>query len=94
VNPFEVLIPIFGILIVLVPVTGITLILAARYALRPILQELANARQVDPRATLAIEAQLQQMTEEVDSLRAEVRRLQELHDFDRHLLGSNPAPRG
>jgi hypothetical protein len=93
VSPFEVLIPIFGILLVLVPVTGITLILAARYALRPILRELGYNRQLDPHANALVEAQLQQMSEEMDSLRAEVRRLRELHDFDRHILGPDPTRR-
>jgi hypothetical protein len=85
VNPFEVLIPIFGILIVLVPVTGVTLILAARYALRPILRELTESRRAESGAIM-VGAQLQQMSEEIDTLRAEVERLREAHDFDRRLL--------
>ena len=76
-------------MIVLVPVTGVTLILAARYALRPILRELAEARMVAPRVSPQLQAQMEQMAEEVDTLRAEVRRLQELNVFDRHLLGSD-----
>jgi hypothetical protein len=86
VSPFEVLIPIFGILTALVPITGVTLILAARYALKPILRELAASRQADSGANVMLGAQLLQMSEEIETLRAEVHRLKEVNDFDRRLL--------
>ena len=88
-SPIEVLVPIMGIMIVLVPVTGVTLILAARYALRPILRELAETRMVEPRVSPQLQAQMEQMAEEIDTLQAEVHRLKELNDFDRRLLRSD-----
>lgn len=92
--PFEFLIPIFGILIVLVPVIGITTILTLRFGLRPFVETLARElRGSDfqtPRTQL--ELQVHDMAEQIEALTGEVRRLREARDFDDRLLEGRGAP--
>jgi len=87
VNGFEVLIPIFGILLVLVPVTGLTLILTARFALKPMTETIAKALRESGFAANAGRAdRLQDLTEQVQLLTDEVARLREAQEFDRTLI--------
>lgn len=81
------LVPIFGILIVLVPVTGLTVILTARFAAKPIVESLAQLRVGGggPGPT-ELQLQVQDLTENVEALTAEVHRLREAQAFDRKLL--------
>lgn len=84
---FEFLIPIFGILIVLVPVTGLTVVLTARFATKPIVEALMQLRggqgYAGPSET---QLQIQDLSESVEVLTAEVHRLREAQAFDRKLL--------
>lgn len=87
------LVPIFGILIVLVPVIGITTVLTLRYGLRPFVETLAK----ELRGTglggggTAADLQLREMSEQVEALAQEVRRLREARDFDQKLLQTREA---
>lgn len=84
---FEFLIPIFGILIVLVPVTGLTMILTARFATKPIVEALAQLRGGQGYAAPSeMQLQIQDLSESVEALTAEVQRLREAQAFDRNLL--------
>jgi hypothetical protein len=88
VNGFEVLVPIFGILLVLVPVTGLTLILTARFALKPMTETIAKAlRESGFAAGSGGVDRLQELTEQVQLLTDEVARLREAQEFDRTLIG-------
>ncbi|NJD20841.1 MAG: hypothetical protein FIA95_16350, partial [Gemmatimonadetes bacterium] len=83
----EFLVPIFGILIVLVPVTGLTVVLTARFASRPIVEAIMQLRggqgYAGPSET---QLQIQDLSESVEALTAEVQRLREAQAFDRKLL--------
>jgi hypothetical protein len=84
----EVLIPIFGILLVMIPVTGVTVSLVAR--------TLAKVRRdsLEPEVSGRLAAQVAQLQEEVESLSEEVRELRAAQDFDRKLLGERGAGGG
>lgn len=83
----EFLVPIFGILIVLVPVTGLTVVLTAKFATRPIVEALMQLRGGPGYAGPAeTQLQIQDLSESVEALQAEVQRLREAQAFDRKLL--------
>jgi len=83
----EFLVPIFGILIVLVPVTGLTVVLTAKFATKPIVQALTELRGGQGYAGPSeIRVQIQDLSESVETLAAEVQRLREAQVFDRKLL--------
>ncbi|HSM03820.1 MAG TPA: hypothetical protein VK858_04335 [Longimicrobiales bacterium] len=91
----EVLIPILAIFsIFFVPITGVMLILVSKYALKPMVETLSQAlrdsRQPDPASLL----QMQDLADQVETLTVEVRRLQELQDFDRKLLATGERAEG
>lgn len=93
-NGFEVLIPIFGILLVLVPVTGLTLILTARFALKPMTETIARAlRESGFAASSGSVDRLQDLTEQVQLLTDEVARLREAQEFDRTLIAGGGEAR-
>jgi hypothetical protein len=84
---FEFLIPIFGILIVLVPVTGLTVVLTAKFATKPIVQAITELRGGQGYAAPSeMQLQIQDLSESVEALTAEVQRLREAQAFDRKLL--------
>lgn len=85
-NGPEILIPIFGILLVMIPVTGLTLILTARFALKPMAETIARALR-ESRGEPAPEAavQLRDLTEEVQRLSDHVARLEQAQEFERQL---------
>jgi len=81
------LVPIFGILIVLVPVIGITTVLTLRFGLKPFLETLAKdlrGTSYDPAA--GSNMQVADLSEQIEVLTAEVRRLKEAQEFDSRLL--------
>ena len=82
-------IPIIAIVsIFLVPITGVMLILVSRFALKPMVETLSEALR-DSRQSEGISPwQFQELTEQIETLTAEVKRLQEAQEFDRELLGS------
>jgi len=86
-NGFEVLIPLFGITLVMIPVAGVTVSLVARTLARI----RRDAGEVEGSGRLA--AQVVALQEEVESLVAEVKELKSAQDFDRKLLGHGPEGR-
>jgi hypothetical protein len=90
------LVPIFGILIVLVPITGLTVVLTAKYAVRPIVEGLAQLRRDGGYAQPGeLQLQIQDLSEQVEGLSREVLRLKEAQAFDQRLLqGEETQPRG
>lgn len=88
-NGFEVLIPLFGILLVLVPVTGLTFVLTARFALGPLVDKIAKALH-DLGSPQDAQGQLRDLSEQVQLLSEQVARLEQTQEFDRKLLGAHP----
>jgi hypothetical protein len=89
------LVPIFGILIVLVPVIGLTTVLTLRLGLKPFLESLAKelrGTSLDPNASTNV--QLADLSEQIELLAGEVRRLKETQEFDNRLLKGEEAERG
>jgi hypothetical protein len=78
-------IPIFGILLVMIPVTGLTVGLLAR--------TLAKVRREGeaPAVIEELERQIARLQEEVESLSTEVKELKVAQDFDRKLLAKESA---
>jgi hypothetical protein len=88
----DVLIPIIAIIsTIFIPVTGLMLILVSRYALKPLVETLASALRESKQAEWLGPNQVRALTEQVEDLTAEVRRLQSLQDFDRQLLGTTTS---
>ena len=85
---FEILIPLFGITLVMIPVAGVTFTLVAR-TLAKIRRDAGEVEGADRLA-----AQVAALQEEVESLSAEVRELRSAQDFDRKLLGQRGAEGG
>ena len=88
----EFLVPIFGILIVLVPVTGATAILTLRLGGKPFVETLA--KELKGGRDIELETRIAELTEQVESLTAEVRELRSARSFDEKLLGSREASNG
>lgn len=83
----EVLIPIFGILLVLVPVTGLTMIVTARFALKPFVETLAKALRESGVATgPELQIQIEDLSEQVRLLTRHVRSVEEARSFESELL--------
>jgi hypothetical protein len=83
------LVPIFGILLVLVPVAGLTAVFTLRYGGKPFIETLAREMR-GAGALPAPEAsrKMEELTEQVEALTAEVERLREAQRFDERLLSS------
>lgn len=80
---------IMGTLIILVPVAGIT----ARFALKPIVESLALARQTpqtDERLA-SLESRMALIESQMDGTEAELRRLSDESEFRKELRGPRPA---
>jgi hypothetical protein len=92
----EVMIPILGILLVMIPVAGLTLILTARFALKPLVETLARAlrESFSGSAAAAEQAQLQDLTDQVQLLTEQLARMERAQEFDRKLLGRTEGDRG
>lgn len=93
------LIPIFGILLVMIPVAGLTFGLTLRLAVKPFVETLAKALRESGGAPAAnqLSAQLELLQDEFESLTHQVRELRTGQDFDQTLLasrGESEAPEG
>ena len=84
------LIPIFGILLVMIPVAGLTLTL--RFAIKPFMEALAQALRESGRLGGGSNPQIEALSEQVESLTAEVQRLADAQRFDRDLLTESTVP--
>jgi len=85
---FEFLIPIFGILIVLVPIIGVTTILTLRYGLKPFVETLAaEMRGSGYAGGVELQAQIEDLSQQVAIMAGELHRLREAQTFDQSLLG-------
>ena len=85
----DVLIPIIAIIsLFFVPITGLMLILVSRYALTPMVETLSAALRDSRQPDAASLIQIQALSDQLDELSDEVRRLKGGHDFDRQLLDS------
>jgi len=84
----EFLVPVFGILIVLVPITGLTVVFTSKYATKSVVEVLTQLRRGESASatTAGLEARVHDLTEQVEVLSEEVRRLQAAQDFDRQLM--------
>ncbi len=82
------LIPIFGILLVMIPVAGLTFALTLRLAVRPFVETLAKALKEsgDASGTKELTAQIMLLQEEFETLTHEVRELRSAQEFDQKLL--------
>ncbi len=82
------LIPIFGILLVMIPVAGLTFGLTLRLAVKPFVETLAKALRDSGHApdSAHLSDQVLLLREEVETLTQEVRNLKSVQDFDRKLL--------
>lgn len=88
------LVPVFGILLVMIPVLGITTIVTLRWGLMPFMERLA--RQLEESGFVApkvLERRMEELTREVETLTAQVERLEEGQAFDRRLLESGAKRR-
>jgi hypothetical protein len=92
---FEFLIPIFGILIVLVPIIGVTTILTLRYGLKPFVETLAaEMRGSGYTGGVELQAQIEDLSEQIATMAGELHRLREAQTFDQQLLeGTGPEGR-
>jgi hypothetical protein len=92
---FEFLIPIFGILIVLVPIIGATTILTLRYGLKPFVETLAaEMRGSGYAGSVELQAQIEDLSEQIATMSGELHRLREAQTFDKRLLeGAAPEHR-
>jgi len=81
----DVLIPIFGILIVLVPVTGLTVVFTLRLGGKPFVETLARELRGAGREG-QLEIRVAELTEQVDALAADLHELRSARSFDEELL--------
>ncbi len=88
----EMLIPIFGIFLVMIPVAGLTLTLTLRFAGKPFVETLAEALRESGSLGGGNDLQIDALSEHVESLTAEVQRLGEAQRFDRELLTERTSP--
>jgi len=82
------LIPIMGIGLVMIPVAGLTLTLVVRFALKPLVESLADAiRDAGVMPTrIGGREEVLQLTEQVQALTDEVERLREIGEFNKKLV--------
>ena len=85
------LIPIFGILLVMIPVAGLTFGLTLRLAVKPFVETLARALRESGHSSDP--GQLLLLREEIESLAAEVRELRTAQEFDRKLIHAHEGAR-
>ena len=86
----DVLVPLLAITaLFLIPIGGATLILTTRFAFKPLVESLSKAlRESGHTSHHPQTGQIQELTEQVEALAAEVRQLKEGQEFDRRLLAS------
>ncbi|HIF07781.1 MAG TPA: hypothetical protein EYQ64_12760 [Gemmatimonadetes bacterium] len=86
------LIPIFGILLVMIPVAGLTLAMTLRFAVKPFVETLAQVLRESGSLGGDNHLQIEALSEQVESLNAEVRRLGETQRFDQALVAERTVP--
>ena len=78
-----------------IPITAGMFILTTRFALKPLVETLAKAlRESGYAHSPELLPHSQDLTDQVESLRSEVRDLKEVQDFDRKLLGASASQDG
>ncbi|MGY8800112.1 MAG: hypothetical protein ACKVG4_15195 [Longimicrobiales bacterium] len=83
----EVLIPIFGVMVVLVPIVGITTVLTIRLGGKPLIETLAKELRASGFGGSAEnDHRITSLTEQVEVLSSEVHRLREAQAFDQKLI--------
>jgi hypothetical protein len=84
------LVPIFGILLVMIPVAGVTFGLTLRLAVKPFVETLAKALRESGSGVDAhqLTEQVSMLQEELGTLAHEIRELKSAQDFDRQLMAS------
>ncbi len=81
------LVPIFGILVVLVPVIGVTTVFTLRLGGKPFVETLARElRGTGGIGTTELQLRVQDLSEQVEALTAEVSQLRSGQAFDQRLL--------
>ena len=92
----EILIPIIAIIsLFFVPITGVMLILVSRYALKPMVETLSAALRDSRQPDVASLMRIHALTDQIEELTEEVRRLQAGQEFDRLLeVGSETEREG
>lgn len=77
-----------------VPITAVMFILTTRYALKPLVETLAKAlRESGFSHSPDLLPHIQQLTDQVETLRGEVAELKEIQEFDRKLLETSASDR-
>ena len=89
----EMLIPLLAVFsIFFIPILGVMMILTSKFALTPLVETLAKAlRESGPGAADAPQWQMQELTEQMQALTEEVRKLRDVQDFDKKLLSSETS---
>ena len=87
------LVPIFGILLLLVPITGLTAILTLRLGGKPFVETLALHMKGGMKDN-ELQERVAELTEQVETLTAEVHELRSARAFDEKLLGSTSEASG
>ena len=89
----EVLIPIFGILVVLVPIFGLTTILTLRLGGKPFVESLARELRGNGMGSTELELKVGDLMEQVDQLTLEVHELRSAQAFDERLIANRKDPK-
>lgn len=78
---------VMGLLVVLIPVAGVT----ARFALKPIAEAVARMREAQGtnRELQMVERRLALMEQQLSHLETDVRKIEDLREFDRQLEGGS-----
>jgi hypothetical protein len=86
----EVLIPLLAVFsIFFIPITGVMLILTTRFALKPLVEALSKAlRESGHGSSPELINHVRLLSDQVETLTAEVQQLREAQEFDRKLLES------
>lgn len=88
------LVPVFGILVVLVPIIGLTTVFTLRLGGKPFVETLARElRGLNAPDGPRLQSQVEELTEQVETLTAEVRQLRSAQSFDEKLLASRDPAR-
>ena len=88
----DVLVPIFGILVVRVPVTGRTAVFTLRLGGKPFVETPARElKGVGEERSSELESRFRDLADQVEALTSEVHELRSTQAFDRELLESTEA---
>ncbi len=84
------LIPIFGILLVMIPVAGLTLGLTLRLAVKPFVETLADALR-ESKDPDELAAEVLTLRHQLETVTHELRELRSAQEFDRKLLANQSS---